>query len=148
MPLAAVQHARKRSLTITWKDEDGAAVNLTGATLTGIIERDGVQTSITGTLALVTAASGIFSWTFSAADVGQAGNWFAQFRAKYAADSLSEISYRTQFKVAAAFDFELVSPSVSPSLSPSTSVSPSASRSPSASVSPSSSSSRSPSASA
>ncbi len=28
---AAVQHSRKRSQTITWKDDDGAAVTLTGA---------------------------------------------------------------------------------------------------------------------
>ena len=35
----AVQHARKRAQTITWKDEDDAAIDLTGATITGIIER-------------------------------------------------------------------------------------------------------------
>ena len=69
----AIQYARKRTQTITWKDDDGAAIDLTGATITGIIERAGVQTAITGTLSLVTAASGIFSWAFSAADVAQAG---------------------------------------------------------------------------
>ena len=122
---AAVQHARKRAQTITWKDEDGTAINLTGATITGIIDRAGVQTAITGTLALVTAASGIFSWTYSAADVAQAGNWFVQFRAKYSSDTLSEISYRTQWRVLPAFDFELVSASTSPSGSASPSASPS-----------------------
>lgn len=120
----ALQHARKRSQRITWQDEDQAAIDLTGATLTGIIERAGVQTAITGTLTLVTAASGIFSWAYSAADVAQAGSFFVQFRAKYSADSLSEISYRTRWTVLPAFDFELVSPSVSPSasVSPSPSV--------------------------
>ena len=121
----ALQHARKRSQRITWQDEDQAAIDLTGATLTGIIERAGVQTAITGTLTLVTAASGIFSWAYSAADVAQAGSFFVQFRAKYSADSLSEISYRTRWTVLPAFDFELVSPSTSPSASPSASPSPS-----------------------
>lgn len=120
----AVQHARKRAQTITWKDEDDAAIDLTGATITGIIERAGVQTAITGALALVTAASGIFSWTYSAADVAQAGAFFVQFRAKYS-DSLSEISYRTKWTVLPSFDFELVSPSTSPSGSASPSASPS-----------------------
>ena len=121
----AVQHARKRLQTITWKDDDGSAIDLTGATITGIIERAGVQTAMTGTFALVTATSGIFSWTFSAADVAQAGTFFVQFRAKYSSDKLSEISYRTQWRVLPAFDFELVSASVSPSGSNSPSASPS-----------------------
>ena len=121
----AVQYARKRLQTITWKDDDGNAIDLTGATITGIIERAGVQTAITGTFALVTATSGIFSWTFSAADVAQAGTFFVQFRAKYSSDNKSEISYRTQWRVLPAFDFELVSPSISPSGSSSPSASPS-----------------------
>jgi hypothetical protein len=126
MPLAkAVQYARKRSQTITWKDEDGAAINLTGAVLTGIIERDGVQTAITGTLALSVAASGIFTWAYSAADVAVPGTFYVWFRAKYASDSLSEISYRTEWKVLPAGNFELVSASVSPSASASPSASPS-----------------------
>lgn len=119
-----VQHSRKRSLTITWQDDGGTAINLTGATITGIIDRGGVQTAITGTLALVTAASGIFSWTFSAADVAQAGGFHVQFRAKYS-DSLPEVCYRTQWRVLPAFDFELVSASLSPSNSASPSASPS-----------------------
>ena len=121
----AVQHARKRLQTITWKDDDGSAIDLTGATITGIIERAGVQTTITGTFALVTAANGIFSWTFSAADVAQAGTFFVQFRAKYSSDNKSEISYRTQWRVLPAFNFELVSASISPSGSSSPSASPS-----------------------
>lgn len=126
MPLAnAVQHSTKRVETITWEDEGGGAVDLTGSTLTGIIERAGVQTAITGTLTLVTAASGIFTWTKSAADVAQAGSFFVQFRAKYAADGKSEISYRHKWVVLPSFDFELVSASTSPSASESPSASPS-----------------------
>lgn len=120
----AIQYARKRTQTITWHDDDGAAIDLTGATITGIIERNGIQTAITGTLALSVAASGIFTWAYSAADIAQAGTFFVQFRAKYS-DHLSEISYRMQWTVLPSFDFELVSASVSPSHSASPSASPS-----------------------
>jgi len=123
---SAVQYARKRIQTITWKDDADNAIDLTGATLIGIIERAGVQSLITGTLTLVTAASGIFSWTYSAADVATAGSHFVQFYARYASDSSKpEISYRTLWHVLPSFDF----PFVSPSLSPSASISPSASAS-------------------
>lgn len=121
----SIQYDRKRLQTITWHDDDGNAVDLTGSTITGIVERNGIQTAITGVLALVTAASGIFSWARSAADVAQAGTFFVQFRAKYSSDKLSEISYRTQWRVLPSFDFELVSASISPSHSSSPSASPS-----------------------
>lgn len=121
---AAVQHSRKRSQTITWKDDDGAAVTLTGATITGIIDRGGTQTAITGVLTVTGATTGVFTWAYSAADVAQAGSFHVQFRAKYA-DSLSEISYRMPWRVLPAFAFELVSASTSPSASASPSASPS-----------------------
>lgn len=122
----ALQYARKRSQTITWRDDDNAAIDLTGATLTGIIERGGTQTAITGTLTVTGASSGVFTWAYSAADVAEAGTFFVQFRAKYS-DSLSEFSYRTRWQVLPSFDFELVSASASPSASPSPSASASAS---------------------
>lgn len=76
---------RKRTLTITWKDVDEVAVDLTGATITGEIKNmaTGVETAITGTLALVTAASGIFSWARSAADVATVGDYLVRFVATY-----------------------------------------------------------------
>ena len=121
----AVQHARKRSQRITWEDEDGNPIDGTGSTITGIIERNGVQSAITGTLVWATAASGIYDWSYSVADIAEHGTFFVQFRAKYASDGKSEISYRTQWRVLPAFDFELVSASVSPSGSSSPSASPS-----------------------
>lgn len=125
MPMPpTIQYARQRVLVLTWEDDDHNAIDLTGATITGIIERSGVQTAITGTLALVTAASGIFSWTYSAADVAQAGAFFVQFRAKFSG-SLSEFSYRHKWQVLPSFAFELVSASTSPSGSSSPSASPS-----------------------
>lgn len=56
---------------------DGTAINLTGLTITGTITNN--QTNATGSLAgaiaLVTPASGIFSWTTDADDVGTAGEF-------------------------------------------------------------------------
>jgi hypothetical protein len=140
MPLAnAIQYARKRSQTITWTDEDGTAINLTGATLRAIKwDRNENETSVTGTLTLVTAASGIFTWAYSEYDVATAGTFMVQFIANYPG-SLAELSYRTPWRVFESFNFPLVSASASPSISSSRSVSPSPSRSPSASVSPSAS---------
>jgi len=47
---------------------------------------------IDGTLALVTAASGIFSWTYGANDVGTAGEADVQIVATFA-DTTKDISY-------------------------------------------------------
>jgi hypothetical protein len=124
----AVQYARKRTQTITWTDEDGIPVNLTGATLMGIIDRAGTESLITGTLTVTGATTGVFTWAYSAADVAEAGHYFVQFYARYSADSsLPEISYRHQWHVLPSFDFPFVSPSLSPSASVSPSASPSAS---------------------
>lgn len=65
-----VYGANHPTYTITWLDESNTAVNLTGATITGRIKHNitGSAAALTGTLSLVTAASGIFSYTPSAAD--------------------------------------------------------------------------------
>lgn len=80
--LRAVQGATKAPLQLTWTDATGAAVNLTGAELTAVMTQDRVTVrAVTGTLALVTAASGIFSWDFSDADLATPGVWEVQFTA-------------------------------------------------------------------
>ena len=127
MPLpAAVQYSRQDTFQITWTSDDNTAtpVDLTGAVLYGVISRNGVAASITGTLALVTAASGVFSWAPSEADVAEAGTFLVQFYAKYS-NSKPKMSNRQRWFVEPSFDF----PFTSPSLSPSASVSPSASAS-------------------
>ncbi len=124
---SVVQNARKRTLTITWKDDDGNPIDLTGAVLYAIKwDADNVESSITGTLTISNAAAGIFTWATSAADVATAGTYYVQFGAKYPTGTY-EISYRTQWRVFEAFHFAFISPS----LSPSASVSPSPSASPS-----------------
>jgi len=99
----AVEAARHTVQTITWTDDDGTAVNLTGATLTGKIRQDGTTRSVDGTLALVTAASGIFSWTYGALDVGTVGAAAVQFIATFA-DTTKDKSYIELWYVHDALD--------------------------------------------
>lgn len=126
MPLAdAMQYGRKRNQTITWADEDGNAIDLTGATLRGKKwDRRGIQTSITGVLTVTNATAGEFTWAYSEYDVVTPGAYMVQFSATYA-DHLLDPSHRMAWRVFDSADFELISASVSPS----------ASRSPSASTS-------------
>lgn len=120
----AVQYSRKRVLTLTWTDQDGIPIDLTAATLAGVIDRRGTHDYITGTLTVTGASTGTFTWTFSARDVATAGSFLVQFYARYASGG-PEISYRTAWRVLPSHEFAFVSPSMSPSAS----VSPSASES-------------------
>lgn len=139
MPLPdAVQYSRQETYQITWTRNDSTStpVDLTGATLYAVIKRGDDETAITGTLALVTATAGVFSWAPSEADVAQAGKFFVQFYAKYS-NGKPELSSKHLWFVEASFDFPFTSPSISPSVSPSSSASASVSPSvsPSASIS-------------
>ncbi len=80
-----VQGANHPSYTITFLDLDRTSYNLTGATMSGKVQSStGTTTTLTGSFALVTAASGIFSYTPSSADVAlAAGNYRIQFTATY-----------------------------------------------------------------
>ena len=70
-------------MTFTMTDLAGTAINLTGKTITGTItnNQSGATAALAGALALVTPASGIFSWTTDAADVGTAGDFSLVFTA-------------------------------------------------------------------
>ena len=64
-------------MTFTLTDLSGTAVNLTGLTITGTITNNQTKATaaLQGAIALVTPASGIFSWTTHADDVGTAGSF-------------------------------------------------------------------------
>lgn len=76
LPAAHAGSAAQRTVyTLTWQTDDGTAVNLTGATVTGRIQPiGGSSRAITGTITVTTAASGIFTWEPSSADLGTAAS--------------------------------------------------------------------------
>lgn len=83
---SAVQGARYTGQRITWRDKDGDAQNLTGATLTGRLRNreTGVARAIDGTLTVDgDATEGVFVWAYGATDVSEAGKFDAQFIATY-----------------------------------------------------------------
>lgn len=95
----AVQLDRHTSQRITWSAGD-TAKDLTNATVTGTItDEAGTTRAITGTLTLITAASGIFDWAYGAADTADEGEYQVQFTATYASDSLPDSSFSTAWKV-------------------------------------------------
>lgn len=70
-------------LTITWVDEDGNAINLTGYIISGVFRNTQTDTTyaFTGTFTLTDATNGIFTYQASAADVGNAGQFEVQLLA-------------------------------------------------------------------
>lgn len=97
----AVQGAIRPAQVVTWTREDGTAENLTGATLTGKVKnwRTGLTRSITGTLVLTDAANGVFTWTYSAADVGTAGRHDVQITASFASGLTPGRNYKSRWMV-------------------------------------------------
>ena len=81
-----IQNSTYRGQTITAQDKDGTAIDLSGATITGF--KRNVETEVTvaidGTLALVDAPNGQFSWNYGTVDVGTAGSFVVQFIFTYA----------------------------------------------------------------
>lgn len=82
---AAVQGARRPAQTITWTDDNGVALDLSGATITARIRNTTSNQVVAsdGAFVVVTAASGVFRWDYSAADVATAGEFEVQFTATY-----------------------------------------------------------------
>lgn len=80
----AVQGALRPSPLITWLDDTGAPVNLTGATITARIRNGrGESRAATGLFTVTDAAAGVFRWDLSAEDVEEAGVFHVQFTASY-----------------------------------------------------------------
>lgn len=85
-PVRLIQGVNHPTYVFTWKDENGDAVNLTGATITGRIKNTntGTVASCAGTFALVTATSGIFSYVPHENDSATVGkNYLIQFKATF-----------------------------------------------------------------
>lgn len=84
---AAIAWANRPSQQITWLTSDGAAVDLTGATITARMRNKDTNATrdITGTLTVTDGTNGVFVWAYSAADVQTAGGYAVQFTATYEA---------------------------------------------------------------
>lgn len=84
---------------ITWEIEEGDALNLTGAAITGIRHNraTGVNKALTGTMTVTDAAAGKFQWTPSTTDVSDVGLFLVQFTATIA--TKAEISKRARWRV-------------------------------------------------
>ena len=85
----AVQGATHTAQQINWVDGDGDPLNLTGATVTARILdlATGTARAATGTMEVIDAPAGLFSWVYSAADVTTAGAFNVQFVATFGATS-------------------------------------------------------------
>ena len=77
--------ARHIGQTITWTDEDGTVLDLTGATITGFVRpnHSGTVRAIDGVLVLSDAVNGVFTWAYGANDVSEYGDFEVQFVATY-----------------------------------------------------------------
>ena len=80
----AVQGAKRPSQQITWADEEGTVLDLTGATITARI-RDGAGSTVDsdGTFVLVDAPNGVFRWDYGTTDVAEEGDYKVQFTASF-----------------------------------------------------------------
>lgn len=95
------QGSRYRGFTITCVDQvSGAAVDLTGATITGRLIINGTARAVDGTLGPGTLASGIVQWAPGANDVGTAGPHELQIIATIGGLALK--TFRCRFNVEAA----------------------------------------------
>ena len=81
----AIQGAKRPSQTITWTREDDTPEDLTGATITARIRRQGQGTSedVTGTFTVTDGDGGEFRWDYSDDDVEIAGEHRVQFTATF-----------------------------------------------------------------
>lgn len=94
------QYARRPSITVTWLRGDSTTPeDLTGATLTGLIQRGDTVSAITGTLTVTDAANGEFRWDLSAADVAQSGDFRVQFSAAFGSGQTPAKTFATRWVV-------------------------------------------------
>lgn len=100
MTIYTTQGSRYRGFTLTCRDRvSGAAVNLTGATLTGRLldVSTGQARNIDGTLTGTDLANGVIKWAPGANDVGTVGPHFLQITATIGGLTLR--TFRASFNV-------------------------------------------------
>jgi len=71
-------------LQLTWQDDSGVAVDLTGAAVTARIKPiNGTGSAATGTLVVTNAATGNLTYKWATAEVATVGEYEIQFKAVY-----------------------------------------------------------------
>lgn len=108
----AIEGSNHTAQQITWKDERGNAVDLTGATITGKMHPHDDSSTVSdigggagnGTLTISDASNGVFNWTYGDNNIDDVGVFIVQFTATYAADSSKEKCFKEQFIVEDALD--------------------------------------------
>lgn len=85
MLAAAVAGAKRPSQVVTWADDDGIPLDLTGATITARIKNKstGAAANSDGTFTVTNADTGEFRWDYGTADVAADGNYEVQFTASF-----------------------------------------------------------------
>lgn len=81
----AIQGGTRPSQLITWKDQDGTAFPLTGATITARIkrERSGSAVNSDGTFTVTDGPNGQLLWEYGSNDVQTSGVYSVQFTATF-----------------------------------------------------------------
>ncbi len=106
-----IEGSNHRPLELTWDlvDQKGAFVkvlNLTGATLSAYIKEANSTdppAPVSGTLNVVSAVDGTFTWQFGASDIATRGTYEVQFIATFA-DTTKDRSFKETFIVEDALD--------------------------------------------
>jgi hypothetical protein len=97
----AVKGGLRPSQLVTWSPDDGSAMTLTGATMTGTITNrvTGVTRAIVGTLTVTNGAAGEFRWDYAAGDVSDKGEFDVQFDAAFGTPPTPARSYIARWTV-------------------------------------------------
>lgn len=97
------QGARRPSMALTWYVLGTTTpVDLTGATITGLIRSSsgvGAATAITGVLTVTDGAAGQFRWDFSADDVANAGAFKVQFVATFGSNPTPAKTFKSDWHI-------------------------------------------------
>ena len=98
----AVQGARHTPQVITWLDDEGDPVTLSGATLTARLHREatGDASDVDGTLTITNGAAGEFEWAYGEDDVAVPGVFYVQFKASFG--GVLDITYPERWEVVEA----------------------------------------------
>jgi hypothetical protein len=88
-------------LAVTALDDSGNAINLTGATITARIYQNGTAAPGAGTVVVVNATAGTFTYQFASGDLPAAGTYELQFKILFG-DGTFVLLDTTQFQVLAA----------------------------------------------